>query len=192
MLTIVRITANNPTYAKSNGILLNPSLKIVSLLTASVVYDMGFTFATACSQSGIRLIGKKALLANIRGRVIRLMTAWGVSILVALRLMAMNIEDKPMPIRNTTANTPSRLSMLKFVPNWRPKIYAIIITIAAWNMDRNVAERTFERMMTDRDTGVLRTLFMKPSRRSQTTDIPLKAVVKSVVKTIIPIAMYEK
>ena len=54
------------------------------------------------------LVGKKALLANISGRVIRFMTAIGVSILVDLIVIAMNIEDKPTHMRNKMPNTPRR------------------------------------------------------------------------------------
>ena len=63
--------------------------------------------------------------------------------------------------------------------------------IPAWNIDRNAAEKTFDRIMTARETGVLSTLFRKPSRLSQTTDMPLNIVVKSAVKAIIPTAMKE-
>jgi hypothetical protein len=62
----------------------------------------------------------------------------------------------------------------------------------AWNIDRKVAESTFENMITDLDTGVLNALFRKPSRLSQTTDMPLNAVVKSAVNAIMPTAMKEK
>jgi hypothetical protein len=55
-----------------------------------------------------------------------------------------------------------------------------------------LAEITFERMITDRDTGVLSTLFMKPRRLSNTTEIPTNAVVKTVVKATMPIAINEK
>ncbi len=63
--------------------------------------------------------------------------------------------------------------------------------IPAWNIDRNAAEKTFDRIMTARETGVLNTLFRKPNRLSQTTDIPLNIVVKSAVKAIMPTAMNE-
>jgi hypothetical protein len=138
------------------------------------------------------LVGKNALLANIRGRVIKFMTAIGVSILVDLIVIAMNIEDKPTHIRNRIANTPNMKSGLKLAPNWRPNARAITIIMAAWNIDRNVAERTLENTITPLDTGVLRALFRKPRRLSQTTDIPLNAVVKRAVKAIIPTAIKEK
>ncbi len=41
-------------------------------------------------------------------------------------------------------------------------------------------------------TGVLSALFMKPNLRSQTTDIPLNAELKSTMKTSIPHTRYEK
>jgi hypothetical protein len=66
------------------------------------------------------------------------------------------------------------------------------VTMAAWNTDRTLAEITFEVIMTERATGVLSTLFMKPKRLSQTTDIPTKAVVKTVTNATMPIAMKEK
>jgi hypothetical protein len=156
-----------------------------------IVYDKGFTFATACSQPGILSIGKKALLAKVNGRFSRFMTAMGVSILVDLMLMAMNSEDKPKHIRNRNANTPSILSGVNAAPTWKPSGTAIINIIAAWNIDRNVAESTLDTIITERDTGVLRTLFRKPKRLSQTTDMPLNIVVKSAVKAIIPTAINE-
>jgi hypothetical protein len=63
--------------------------------------------------------------------------------------------------------------------------------IPAWNMDLRAAEKTFERIMTARDTGVLKTLFKNPRRLSQTTDIPLNIVVNNAVKAIMPTAMKE-
>ena len=164
---------------------------IRSCLAPSIVYDKGLTLATVWSQPGILSIGKNALLANVNGRFSRFMTAIGVSILVDLMLMAMNIEDKPMHIRNRSANTPSMLIGVKAAPNSKPRGKAIRSIIAAWNMDLSVAERTLASMITARDTGVLRTLFRKPRRRSQTTDMPLNIVVKSAVKAIIPTAMKE-
>jgi hypothetical protein len=44
-------------------------------------------------------------------------------------------------------------------------------------------------MMTERETGVLRTLFMKPKRRSKTTEMPTNADVNTVVNATMPIAM---
>jgi hypothetical protein len=61
--------------------------------------------------------------------------------------------------------------------------------IEAWNIDRSVAEKTLDRIITARDTGVLSTLFKNPKRLSQTTDMPLNMVVKSAVKAIMPTAM---
>ena len=104
-------------------------------------------------------------------------------------VMAVNIEDKPKPIRKTTANTPKTLKTLKFAPNCRPSKYAMTVTMAAWKTERMLAEITFEVIITERETGVLRTLLMNPRRRSKTTDMPTKAVVKTVTKATIPIAM---
>jgi len=156
-----------------------------------IVCDRGLTLATACSQPGILSIGKKALLAKVSGRFSKFITAIGVSILVDLMLMAMNSEDKPKHIRNRNANTPSMLSGVKAAPTWKPSGTAIISIIAAWNIDRNVAESTLDTIITERDTGVLNTLFRKPKRLSQTTDMPLNMVVKSAVKAIMPTAMKE-
>src|SRR3990170_8588883 len=162
---------------------------IKSCLMPSIVYDNGLTLATVCSQPGILSIGKKALLANVNGRFSKFITAIGVSILVDLMLIAMNSEDKPTQIRNRNANTPSMLIGLKLAPNWKPSGIAMSSIIAAWNIDRNVAENTLDKIITARDTGVLSTLFRKPKRLSQTTDMPLNIVVKRAVKAIIPTAM---
>jgi hypothetical protein len=193
MPSVATIAANTATYAKSNPTVRKLIvLYIKSCLTASVVYVIGLKLATVLSQSGMMLVGKKALLANISGRVIRFITAIGVSILVDLMVIAMNIEDRPTQIRNRIANTPSTYTGLKLAPNWSPNAIAMSIIMPAWNIDRKVAERTLENIITPLDTGVLRALFRKPKRLSQTTDMPLKAVVNSAVKAIIPTAMKEK
>jgi len=140
----------------------------------------------------MNLVGKKALLANISGRFIRLTTAIGVSILVDLIVIVIKSEDKPMHIKNIIAKTPNMLTGVKFAPNWRPNATAMTIMIPAWNIDRNAAESTLENTITARDTGVLRALFRKPKRLSQTTDIPLNIVVKRAVKEIMPTDMKEK
>lgn len=46
----------------------------------SVPYDTGLTWAKARSQSGIRLVGKRALLPKRRGRFRRFMIAICVSV----------------------------------------------------------------------------------------------------------------
>ena len=140
----------------------------------------------------MNFVGKKALLANINGRFIRLTTAIGVSILVDLIVIAMKTDDRPTHIRNRIAKTPSMYSGLKFAPNWRPNAKAMTIMMPAWNIDLNVAERTLENIITALDTGVLRALFRKPRRLSQTTDMPLNIVVKRAVKAIMPTAINEK
>jgi hypothetical protein len=119
------------------------------------------------------------------------MTAIGVSILVDLMLIAMNNEDKPKHIRNRNANTPSMLMGVKAAPNWKPSGKAMSSIIAAWNIDRSVADKTLDSIITARETGVLSTLLRKPKRLSQTTDMPLNIVVKSAVKAIMPTAMKE-
>src|SRR3972149_7562050 len=136
-------------------------------------------------------MGKNALLANVKGRFSKFITAIGVSILVDLMLIAINREDKPTQIRNRNANTPSMLRGVKAAPAWNPSGTAIRRIIPAWNIDRNAAEKTLDRIITARDTGVLKTLLRKPNRLSQTTDMPLNIVVKSAVKAIIPTAMKE-
>jgi hypothetical protein len=80
---------------------------------------------------------------------------------------------------------------VKAAPTWKPSGTAIISIIEAWNIDRSVAESTLDTIITERDTGVLRTLFRKPKRLSHTTDIPLNIVVNSAVKAIMPTAMKE-
>lgn len=136
-------------------------------------------------------MGKNALLAKVKGKFSRFITAIGVSILDERMLIAMNNEDRPTQIRNRNANTPSMLSGVKAAPASKPNGTAIMRMIPAWNIALRAAEKTFDKIMTERDTGVLSTLFRKPSRLSQTTDIPLNIVVKSAVKAIIPTAMKE-
>lgn len=156
-----------------------------------IVYDSGLIFATAWSHSGIRSIGKNALLAKVNGRLSKFITAIGVSILVDLMFIAMNSEDKPIHIKNRKANTPRMLMGVKAWPNWNPRGTAISSIIEAWNIDRKVAESTFDSIIAARETGVLSTLLRKPKRLSQTTDMPLNIVVKSAVKAIMPTAIKE-
>ena len=68
----------------------------------------------------------------------------------------------------------------------------LTVTIAAWKIARTLAANTFDRIIADLDTGVLRTLFMKPKRLSQTTDMPTNAVVNTTVNATMLIAMNEK
>ena len=104
----------------------------------------------------------------------------------------MNADERPTLIRNTIAKIPKMLKTLKLLPRVRPNANATIATIAAWNMERTLAENTFAKIIDDRETGVLKTLFMKPKRLSQTTDMPVNAVVKTVVNATMPIAINEK
>jgi hypothetical protein len=136
-------------------------------------------------------MGKNALLANVNGRFRRFMTAIGVSIRVERMFMAINSDDKPTQIRNSIANTPSMLRGVNAAPAANPKGTAMINIIAAWNIDRSVAEKTLDSIITARETGVLRTLFRNPKRLSQTTDMPLNIVVKRAVKAIMPTAINE-
>jgi hypothetical protein len=156
-----------------------------------IVWDRGLTFATACSQPGILSIGKKALLAKVNGKFSRFITAIGVSILDDRMFTAMNREDRPTHMRNRNANTPRMLSGVNASPTWNPRGIAISRIIPAWNIALSAAEKTFDKIMTALDTGVLSTLFRNPKRLSQTIDIPLNMVVKSAVKAIIPTAMKE-
>jgi hypothetical protein len=64
--------------------------------------------------------------------------------------------------------------------------------MAAWNIERTLAESTFDSIMAERETGVLSSLFMKPKRLSHTTDMPVNAVVKTTVNATILIAINEK
>ena len=61
--------------------------------------------------------------------------------------------------------------------------------MAAWNTDLMLAEITFDIIIEDLATGVLRTLFMKPNRLSHTTEMPTNAVVNTVTNATIPIAI---
>src|SRR4030042_6610119 len=96
--------------------------------------------------------------------------------------MAIKSDDKPTQIRNSIANTPSMLRGVNALPTAKPRGIAINNIIAAWNMDRRVAEKTLDRIITALETGVLRTLFRNPRRLSQTTDMPLNIVVNRAVK----------
>src|SRR5664279_2950397 len=118
--------------------------------------------------------------------------ACGISILVARSVKAVKNDASPTLMRNTIANTPKMLQTLKLVPVMSPKANATNATMAAWKIARTLAANTFERIMTDLDTGVLRTLFMKPKRLSQTTDIPTNAVVKTTVKATMLMDINEK
>ena len=118
--------------------------------------------------------------------------ACGISILVALNVKAVKNDDKPTLMRNTIANTPNMLTTLKLVPVVSPNAKRYCATIAAWKIARTLAASTFDRIMADLDTGVLRTLFMKPKRLSQTTDMPTNAVVNTTVNATMLIAMNEK
>ena len=104
-------------------------------------------------------------------------------------LIAINRLLKPTHMRNSMANTPSKFRGLKLGANAKPIGIAMSRMMNAWNIDRSVAENTLLRMITERETGVLRTLLRKPKRRSHTTDMPLNMVVKTAVKPIMPTAM---
>ena len=66
-------------------------------------------------------MGKYALLANIKGKVTKLKIACGVSIRVVRSVMAVNIDERPKPMRKTIAKTPSMLNAVKFAPKLQPK-----------------------------------------------------------------------
>ena len=83
------------------------------------------------------------------------------------------------------------LSGVNAKPTLNPSGIAISSIIEAWNIERKVAEKTLDSIITERDTGVLNTLFKKPKRLSQTTDMPLNIVVKRAVKAIMPTAINE-
>ena len=90
------------------------------------------------------------------------------------------------------ANMPNRLNHPKLLPVWSPNANAIAVTMSDWKIARTLAENTFDSMMAERETGVLRTLFMKPKRLSHTTDMPTNAVVKTVVNATMLMDMKEK
>jgi hypothetical protein len=142
-------------------------------LTASTAYDVGFAFATGCSQLGIKLTGKNALLANIKGMDTKFMKALCVSIRVDLRLTAIKIELIPTPNRNTIATVPRILSGLKFVPVFMPNKKAMPINMKACTNARSVEAKILDTTITDLETDVDRSLSMKPKRRSRTTDVEL-------------------
>lgn len=75
MPTAAKTKANMPKYVKSkiNCCMLSGYKR--SCLVASFAYVIGFTFATVCSQSGIREVGNKLLLAKSSGRFNRFITA---------------------------------------------------------------------------------------------------------------------
>jgi hypothetical protein len=173
MLIVVIIKAKMPTNAKSTARWLRPPLSIMNRLTASTAYDVGFAFATGCSQLGIKLTGKNALLANINGMVTKFMKALCVSIRVDLRLTAIKIELIPMPNRNTIATVPRILSGLKFVPVFMPNKKAMLINMKACTNARSVEAKILDTTITDLETDVDRSLSMKPKRRSRTTDVEL-------------------
>ena len=60
--------------------------------------------------------------------------------------------------------------------------------INAWNIERSVAENTLDRIITERETGVLSTL-LKANLLSHTIDMPLNMVVNIAVNAIMPTAM---
>ena len=91
------------------------------------------------------------------------------------------------------ANTPKRVYRPKLDPNVSPNAKATNATIPAWKIALTPAESTFDIIIIDdQDTGVLNTLFMKPNRLSQTTDMPVNAVVKTTVNATMLIAINEK
>ena len=144
------------------------------------------------SQLGIKEEGNKVLLANKRGRFNRFITAIGVSILVDRIPINMKIEDNPKLIRNKAMKTPIRLKGVNVEPVFNPSINAKTNTITACIKDLITDENIFDMMMIPRATGVLRTLFRKPKRLSQTIDIPLNIVVNNTTKASIPTDMKEK
>jgi hypothetical protein len=187
-----KTSANIPKTVKS---LISVDISIwyrMSCLEASVAYDIGLTFATACNQLGMMDIGNSALLAKRSGRFNRFITAICVSHLVERMAIAINIEDNPMQIKNITAKTPKRLKTLKSGPGVKPKRKAKPSTMAACIMDLITALNTFDISIEPRATGVLRTLFKKPKRLSQTIDMPLNMHVNSTMKDTIPTDIKEK
>lgn len=98
-----KVTANILRNIKS---IINEEIfncNIVNCLIASVKYVRGFTRAIIWIHSGIKDIGKKVLLANINGIVIKLTNCMGLSILVDLMENARNTDEKPTLSRNIAA-----------------------------------------------------------------------------------------
>ena len=65
--------------SRSKSILPQSRLPVVSILTASTQKLKGLTLATDFIQLGMKAVGKRALLMNIRGRLIKLTKAKKVS-----------------------------------------------------------------------------------------------------------------
>jgi hypothetical protein len=150
---------------------------------------IGFIFVSGCNQSGINLVGNSALLAKRSGRFNKFITAIWVSHLVERIAIAMNIEDNPMLIKKTAVKTPKRFIGVKSGPTVKPRAKAKPSTMADCIIDRITALSTFDISIEPRATGVLRTLFRKPKRLSQTIDMPLNIVVNNTTKDTMPTDM---
>ena len=101
-------------------------------------------------QLGIIEIGKKVLLANISGRLSRFTTAICVSHRVDLIAISRNIDDNPRQIKKITIRIPTKFTTWNVGLRWSPNNKARIMTIAAWKIDRRVAENTFEKIIAPR------------------------------------------
>src|SRR3989337_3390301 len=91
----------------------------------------------------------------------------------------MKIADKPMLMRNNAAKTPSRFIGLNVALGVKPRREAKPKIMAACSSERITADNTLDIIIEHLATGVLKTLFKKPKRRSQTIDMPLNIVVNS-------------
>ena len=96
-------------------------------LAVSAALDIGFTFATIWSQSGIDDIGRRALLANRSGRFRRLTTAISVSYFAILIEMAVNMLAKPKASKNITR--PKDFEGKKFATSGLPQIEPTLRTL---------------------------------------------------------------
>ena len=87
-----------------------------SCLMPSAAQVMGFMFATAFSQSGMSIVGKRAAEANMMGRFSRLITPIRVSWFSMESAMVTNMAANPV------ANRPSMttISSISNTPNPKP------------------------------------------------------------------------
>ena len=70
---------------------------MMSSLAASLAFEIGLTSATALSQAGKEVEGKRALLMKMSGRVRKLTMATSESMLLRLRAIAVKTNDSPSP-----------------------------------------------------------------------------------------------
>src|SRR2546422_6248849 len=164
----------------------------MKILAVSAALDIGFTFATIWSQSGIDDIGRRALLANRSGRFRRLTTAISVSHFAILIEMAVNMLAKPKASKNITEKTPRRSSPLNPGASLRPlgMTSARPNMTTAWIIPLTTLESTLERKMEVRGIGAARRALRMLKRLSKTMDMPLNAALNRRIRQSIPPVRY--